>query len=135
MEEFSEETVFDKEFIAEDELSSLAKWLLVSIAKYIARTNKFILAKLCRDIQSLTPIDVGILGNPRVDTLVAIAFLELIYSVKYAIFSTNKGLQELGSSNLMLFEEYLKESDSSVMQLVILTVIVVISGHLDKTVI
>ena len=60
-------------------------------------------------------MDVGMLGNPRVDTLVATAFLELMYPVKYTIFSTNKGLQELGSSNLMLFEEYLKESDSLVM--------------------
>ena len=115
MEEFSEEIVFDEDFISEDKFSSLAERLLVSIAKYIARTNEFILAKLCRDIQSITPMDVGILGNPRVDTLVATAFLELMYPVKYAIFSTNKGLQELGSSDIILFKEYLKESDSSVM--------------------
>ena len=34
----------------------------------------------------------------------------------------------------MLFEEYLKESDGLAMQPVILTVIVIISGHLDKVV-
>ena len=34
----------------------------------------------------------------------------------------------------MLFKDYLKESDGSVMQPVILIVIVVTSGHLDKTV-
>ena len=80
-------------------------------------------------------MDVGILDNPRVDTLVAIGFLELMYSVKYAIFSTNEDLQELGSSDLVLFEEYLKEPDGSVMQPVILTVIAITSNHLDKTII
>ena len=107
--------MFDKDFIAEDEFSSLAEWLLVSIAKYIAGSNEFILAKLRRDIQSLILMEVRILGNPRVDTLAATAFLELMYSVKYAIFSTNKYLQELKLSDLILFEEYLKESDGSVM--------------------
>ena len=134
MEEFSKEIMFDKDFITEDEFSSLAEWLLVSIAKYIARTNEILLAKICRDIQSITPIDAGILGNPRVDTLVVTVFLELMYSIKYAIFSTNEGLQELGSSDLLLFEDYLKESDGLVMQPVILTVIVVTSGYLDKAV-
>ena len=50
MEEFSEEIVFNEDFISEDEFSLLTKWLLVSIANYIAGTNEFILAKLCRDI-------------------------------------------------------------------------------------
>ena len=109
IEEFSDKIIFDKDFIAEDKFSSLAKWLLVSIVKYITRPNEFILAKLRRDIQSLTPMDVGILGNPRVDTLVVTAFLELMYPVKYAIFSTNKNLQELGLSDLLLFKDYLKE--------------------------
>jgi len=134
MEEFPKKIMFDKDFIKEDEFSSLAEWLLVSIAKYIARTNEILLAKICRDIQSITPIDAGILGNPRVDTLVVTVFLELMYSIKYAIFSTNEGLQELGSSDLLLFEDYLKESDGLVMQPVILTVIVVTSGYLDKAV-
>ena len=79
-------------------------------------------------------MNIGILGNLRVDTLAATAFLELMYPVKYAIFSTNEGLQELESSDLILFEEYLKETDGSVMQPVILTVTVIISGHLYKTV-
>ena len=79
-------------------------------------------------------MDTGILGNSRVDMLAATAFLELMYSVKYAIFSTNIGLQELESSDLLLFEDYLKESDGSVMQPVILIVIVITSGHLDKMV-
>ena len=64
----------------------------------------------------------------------ATAFLELLYPIKYAIFSTNEGLQELESSDLILFEEYLKETDSLVMQPVILIVIVVTSGHFDKIV-
>ena len=114
MEEFSEEIVFDEDFIVEDEFSSLAEQLLVSIAKYIVGTNKILLAKLRRDIQSIILMDAGILDNLRVDTLAAMVFLELMYPVKYAIFSTNKGLQELGLINLMLFKEYLKESYASV---------------------
>ena len=50
IEEFSDKIVFDEDLIIEDEFSSLAEWLLVSIAKYITGTNKFILAKLRRDI-------------------------------------------------------------------------------------
>ena len=115
MEEFSKEIMFDKDFITEDEFSLLAEWLLVSIAKYIAGTNEILLAKLRRDIQSFVLMDAKIFGNLRVDTLAATAFLELMYPVKYAIFSTNEGLQELGLSDLLLFEEYLKESDGSVM--------------------
>ena len=48
--EFSDEIVFDKDFIIEDKFSSLVEWLLVSIVKYIAGPNEILLAKLCRDI-------------------------------------------------------------------------------------
>ena len=50
IEEFSEEIFFDEDFITEDKFSSLAEWLLVSIANHIAGTNEILLAKLCRDI-------------------------------------------------------------------------------------
>ena len=92
IEAFPKEIVFDQVFISEDEFSPIAEWLLVAIAKYIARTDEALLARLRRNIQSIIPTEAGILGNPRVDTLVVTAFIELIYPVKYAIFSINKDL-------------------------------------------
>ena len=84
--------VFDKDLISKDEFSLLAEWLLVAIAKYIAGIDKVLLARLRRNIQSITPLEVELLDDPRVDMLVVIAFLELIYLIKYAIFSINEGL-------------------------------------------
>ena len=84
--------VFDKDLISKDEFSLLAEWLLVAIAKYIAGIDKVLLARLRRNIQSIAPLEVELLDDPRVDMLVVIAFLELIYLIKYAIFSINEGL-------------------------------------------
>lgn len=53
----------------------------------IAGENKELLARLRRDIQSITPEEVGMLGSPRVDTQSAVAFIELVHSVKHAIFN------------------------------------------------
>ena len=115
IEVFPKEIVFDQAFISEDEFSLITKWLLVAIAKYIAGTDEALLARLYRNIQSITPTKAGMLGNPRVNTLAVTAFIEMIYPVKYAIFSVNEGLQDLRLSNFMLFEDYFKETDSSVM--------------------
>ena len=66
--------------------------------------------------------------------LAVTAFIELMYSVKYAIFSANEGLQDLGLSDFMLFEDYFEEPDGLVIQPVILIVLIVSTDHIDKTV-
>ena len=48
----------------------------MSAAKYFVGDNVNLEAKLCRNIQSLTPQTAGIYSNPRVDTLTAAALIE-----------------------------------------------------------
>ena len=93
------------------------------------------MTKLRRNAQSLTPKGVGGLGSARVETLAAAAFFEVVFPIKYAIYSVNNGLHTLTSSNVLLFNEYLVESEGKVIKPVILVILVISSDHLDKTVI
>ena len=72
-------------------------------AKHIVGDNEPTLAMLCRNIQSITPNDAGILGNSKVDTLAAAAFFEVLYPIKYTIFLVEQGLSTLMSSDMILF--------------------------------
>ena len=47
---------------------------------------------MCRDIQSITLKLASLYDNLRFDTLAAAAFIELLYPVKYTIFSVNEDL-------------------------------------------
>ena len=59
---------------------------------YVAGKNKEFLARLCRDVQSITLKEAGILDSLRVDILAVAAFIELIYPIKYTIFNVSTGL-------------------------------------------
>ena len=104
-------------------------------AKYFAGDDVNLEAKLHRNIQALTPQTAGICGNSRVDTLAAATLIKQLYPVKCTIFAAHTGLQELGGSNILLFEEYHQQKESTVMQLIILTVLVITKDYIDKTVI
>ena len=54
-------------------------------------------------MQSLTPKLAGICGNIKVETLAAAALFEILFPVKYAIYTTNEGLYTLMSSDTLLF--------------------------------
>ena len=72
--------------------SLLTEWLLIFIANYIAGDDKEFLARIRRDIQSITPDLASILRNPRVDISALAAFIELLYPVKYMIFNISDSL-------------------------------------------
>ena len=73
-------------------------------------------------------------GSLRVDTLAAAMLIEQLYPIKYAIFSAQTGLQELGGSNILLFNEYHQQKVSTLMQPIILTILVTTKDHTDKIV-
>ena len=124
---------FDSRIIDENEFSPLVEWMLIAIAKHVAGDDVALLAKMRRDIQCITPKFAGLHGNPRVDMLGAAAFVEILYPVKFAIFTVNFGLQLLYSSDSTLFEKH-NEEEGSGMNPVILNVLVLSANHLDKTV-
>ena len=68
------------------------EWLLVGAEKYTVESYLSLLALLCRNIQSITPSEVGLFGSLIVDMLEAVAFIKSLISVKYTIFSTDTGL-------------------------------------------
>ena len=109
IEDISKDIEFNEDFIEENELSALAKWLVVSIAKYIAGGNKVLLARLMRNIQSIVPKDAEMLSNLRINTSVVVVFIELLCLGKYNMLSANKGLEDLGLSDMLLFVDYYAE--------------------------
>ena len=62
--------------VDEEEFSLIIEWLLMLTAKYLVGDNEHLEAKICRNIQSLTPQTASIYGNPRVDTLAAAILIE-----------------------------------------------------------
>ena len=73
------------------------------MTKYTTENDKGLLARLRRNIQHIAPKEVEMLSNSRDNTLTAAAFIELLCLVKCAMLSINKGLQNAGSSNILLF--------------------------------
>ena len=86
-------------------------------------------------MQSLTPKLAGLYGNIKVETLVAAALFEILFPVKYAIYTTGEGLYALMSSDTQLFHEFFNEPEGKARQPVILCILVISEGHLDKTVV
>ena len=131
----SPEKVYDRTVLHDEEIEPFIEWLLVGTSKHIAGDDEPTLAKLRRNVQSLTPKGVGGLGNANVESLAAAAFFEIVFPVKYAIYSVNEGLYTLMSSDVLLFNDYFVESEGKAMKPVILVIIVISSSHLDKTIV
>ena len=77
--------------------------MIISIVIFIVKDDELLLAKLHRDIISITPIDASELGAMRLDTLAALALCEFVLSVKFGIFIPDKGLENLFYSNSTIF--------------------------------
>ena len=129
------ETSFDSSGLTEDNFEPFMEWLFVGTAKYIAGDEEPLLAKLRRDVQSLTPKGAGGVGCVKVETLAAAGFFEIMFPIKYALYSEYEGLYTLMSSDQLLFNEFWEEPGSKAMTPVILVVLVFSIGHLDKTVV
>ena len=130
-----QEILFNQDTLRDEEVEPFIEWMLIAAAKYIAADDEASLAKLRRNIQSLTPKSVGTLGCAKVETLDAAAFFEVPFPVKFAIFTVNTGLCTLMHSDRHLFSKFFEEPEGKVMQPIVLCVLVVSENHLDKTVV
>ena len=72
-------------------------------AKHIIRDDKALLARSCRNNQSIALREAKLLDNLRVDISAAVAFIKFLYFVKHVTLSANEGLQDLGLSSTLLF--------------------------------
>ena len=126
---------YDQDVLCEEDIEPFIEWLLIAVAKYVANDDEQTLAKLRRNIQSLTPKLAGLYGNIKVETLAAAALFEILFPVKYAIYTTSEGLYTLMSSDTLLFHEFFNEPEGKARQPVILCILVISEGHLDKTVV
>ena len=77
--------------------------MMISAAKFIVKDNKLLLAKLRRDITSLTPIDAREIGAMRLDTLAVLALCKFLFPMKFGVFIPNKGIENLFGSNSTIF--------------------------------
>ena len=77
--------------------------MIISVAKFIVKDNEPLLAKLRRDITSITLIDTGEIKAMRLDTLAALALYEFVFPIKFSIFIPNKRIDNLCSSGTMIF--------------------------------
>ena len=127
--------LYNEKVLCADDIEPFIEWLLIAVAKHVSGDDEQILANLRRNIQSLTPNIAGLYGNIKVETLAAAALFEILYPVKYAIYTTREGLYTLMSSDTLLFHEFFDESEGKIRQPIILCIIVISEGHLDKTVV
>ena len=104
MAEARDKLVFNGELLSEEDASNVSEWVLIAFVMHVTGENEELLARLCRDVQSVTLEEAGMLGSPRVNTQVAAVFIELAYPVKCAIFNVREGLQELCSSDFSVFD-------------------------------
>ena len=65
---------------------------------------------LRRNIKAMIPR----FSSARITTLVAVAFIEVLYLVRYAIFRAKEGLYTLIASDTLLFHQFFNEEDESV---------------------
>ena len=72
-------------------------------SKICSGGDEALLALLLRNVQSMSSKDSEKFGSSKVNTLAAAAFLEVLYSVKYAIFRVKEGLYTLIASNILFF--------------------------------
>ena len=131
----TDDIVYDDAVLNEADFEPFVEWLLTETSKHVAGNNELTLAKLRRNVQSLTPKRVGGVGSAKVETLAATAFFEVILPIKYALCAVNKGLHALISSDVCLFHEFFGEPEGKAMKPVMLVALVISKDHLDKTVV
>ena len=76
---------------------------MISIAKFIAKDNELLLAKLKGDITLITSIDAKENRAMRLDTLTILALYEFILLIKFGIYIPDKGLENLFCSDSTIF--------------------------------
>ena len=71
----------------------------------------------------------------RLETLTALALYKFVFQVKFGAFISNKGIEELWSSDSTIFLQQILKESRNIMNPVILTITVQSEYHQDKNVI
>ena len=64
---------FNEEKVKDNTLSGIIEWIMISTSKFIVKDNELLLAKLRRDITSITPLDTREIGAMRLEILTTLA--------------------------------------------------------------
>ena len=117
-----DEIEFDKEKVSDNTFLGVLEWIMMPIAKFIVKDDELLLAKLRRDITSITLIDAREIEAMRLDTLAILALCEFVLSMKLGLFIPNKGIENLLGSNSTIFLQQMLEEGRNLMNLVILVI-------------
>ena len=107
----------------------------MSLAAHIEGDGVALHAKLRRNIASLIPEKSGSIDAAMKDVLQAVALIEVLFTVKFATFSTDRDLMEINISDHFTFATCYSNKVATLMQQVILTVTIVSSNHVYNTVV
>ena len=99
-----DEVILNHDILDVENLDAICEWMLIALARYFADGDVLLEAKLRRDITSFLPHRLGREIAFGIETFAATDFIELLYPVKYAIFSDVTGLCDLCGSDVHLFE-------------------------------
>ena len=108
---------------------------LISLERRIANDDAELHVKLRRDIDALTLAKACSIGTIRLDILQVVALMELLFPVKFAIFSIENNLMEMIGSNPFTFATCYTDEVGSLMQPVIFAVTIVSIIHVHKKVV
>ena len=86
-----------------------------------------------RDFTSLTPSKTGDIGAIRLDMLQAVDLLEVLFPVKYTMFSSETNLTEMWGSDPFAFNSCYMDEIKTLMQQVTLATTIASATHLLKT--
>ena len=77
--------------------------MIISVAKFIAKDDEPLLAKLRRDITLITLIDTREIEAMRLEILATLVLYKFVFLMKFGIFIPDKGIEELWSSDSTMF--------------------------------
>ena len=95
--------LLEKCFANEDDLSAVSQWDLMSLVAFIAGEDFDLHAKFRCDIAALTLAKAGSIGVIRIDSFQAVALIEVLHPIKFAIFLADKDLIEINISDTFVF--------------------------------
>ena len=75
-----------------DELSSFFEQSKIAVEKFAAGTNVPLLAKTCRNTESLSPLSDRKIGQTRFDMLAVPKLSELLFPTRHEIFLSSSGI-------------------------------------------
>ena len=99
----------------------------------MAGNNKALLAKLRRDSSFYSLLSVGKVVATRFDTLVILAFLEFMYSIRFVVFISGQGLLS-PVYNIFLFSKIWEKERKPKINPISSVILVATTEHLDKIV-